>query len=352
MMNTTDPDILQRLTEKVNTLQAMSELGKALTSTVDTKTLIRMILKHTSDILQPDAWYLLLKEAGQETYTYQIVINDPSIDRSNPVALGDGLAGWVAQVQTSVFAQAGQTPTCDETVPKFVQELIGQDSVMATPLISRDEVLGVIVLRRHKPETFQAEDLEVLKTISDFAAISIQNGQNFERISELTIRDDLTTLYNARYMHELLDQEVRRAKRYHKEFSMVFIDLDRFKEVNDTHGHVHGSALLKETSEVILKAARETDHCARYGGDEFVIVLPETNKKDAVDMAERLRQAIQDHVFLAHEGLSIRFTASFGVANFPDDAQSKQDLIKMADEAMYEVKRSSRNRVQGYDTSS
>jgi diguanylate cyclase (GGDEF)-like protein len=240
-------------------------------------------------------------------------------------------------------------PTKDHRYTPPADILAGSDakSLICVPLKSKDRVLGVIQIRRKGEDVapFGEEDLTTLAVIADYAAIAIENARNFKRIEELTITDDLTTLYNVRYLHQLLDAEILRADRYKKHFSMIFLDLDHFKNVNDTHGHIHGSTLLRETAEIIQRGIRAVDYAARYGGDEFVVLLPETDKKDAMTIAERLRDSIEKNVFLKDQDLKIQFTASFGVATFPNDAQSKDDLIRMADEAMYKVKNTTRNRV-------
>jgi diguanylate cyclase (GGDEF)-like protein len=208
--------------------------------------------------------------------------------------------------------------------------------------------MGVIEIRRKGNDSipFNEDDLATLSAIADYAAIAIENGRNFQRVQELTITDDLTTLFNVRHMHTLLDAEILRASRYKKEFSMIFLDLDHFKNVNDTYGHIHGSQLLRETALIIQDQIRKVDYAARYGGDEFVIMLPETGKKPSLEIAERIRKAIEKNEFLTSQNLKVHFTASFGVATFPDDAKTKEELIKMADGSMYSVKNSTRNRVE------
>jgi diguanylate cyclase (GGDEF)-like protein len=132
--------------------------------------------------------------------------------------------------------------------------------------------------------------LALLEALADFAAIAIENARHVERIHELTIRDDCTTLYNARHMGFVLETEVYRSQRYAYEFSLVFIDLDHFKVVNDTHGHLVGSKLLNEVGQVIETACRRIDYAFRYGGDEFVILLPQTSKENACTVARRFHR--------------------------------------------------------------
>lgn len=161
----------------------------------------------------------------------------------------------------------------------------------------------------------------------------------------LTFTDDLTGLYNQRYLEVILDRELSLAKRNDVRFSILFLDMDHFKAVNDTHGHLIGSRLLYEVGQEIKRTLRESDVCFRYGGDEFVIILAHTALDDAMIVAERIRLQVEKKRFLAREGLDIRLTASIGVASVPDHATTKIQILKAADAALYGVKKAVRNKV-------
>ncbi|MBI5875096.1 MAG: GGDEF domain-containing protein [Deltaproteobacteria bacterium] len=165
-------------------------------------------------------------------------------------------------------------------------------------------------------------------------------------MEKAALTDDLTKLYNSRYLFRFLDYEVERARRYKSDIAMIFLDLDKFKDVNDTHGHLNGSKLLTEVAKLIAGGLRKVDIACRYGGDEFVIVMPQTSKKQAYHMAEKLRLSIYENVFLKDEGLNLRMAGSFGVASLPDDAKDASELIQLADKAMYRAKNKSRNAVE------
>ena len=158
--------------------------------------------------------------------------------------------------------------------------------------------------------------------------------------------DDLTHLYNSRYLNQVLRRETKRASRSGRPLSLLFIDLDGFKAINDTHGHLFGSRALVEAAAVIRGSARETDVVARFGGDEFALVLPDTGSEGAFAVGERIRERIAAHVFLAEDALDVHLTASVGVATLPDVAASAEELVQAADKAMYAVKDSGKNGIQ------
>ncbi len=165
----------------------------------------------------------------------------------------------------------------------------------------------------------------------------------FQRTQALSVTDDLTQLYNSRYLNQVLRRETKRASRSGRPLSLLFMDLDGFKSINDSHGHLFGSRALVEAADVVRKTARETDVCARFGGDEFAVVLPDTGGEGAYAVGERIRERIAAHPFLAEDGLRIRLTASVGVATLPDVAASAEELLKAADQAMYRVKDAGKN---------
>jgi len=220
-------------------------------------------------------------------------------------------------------------------------------AVLCVPMRSKEDVLGVIELVNGPNERiFKDADLQILSTIADYASIAIENARNFEKVKELVITDDLTGLYNSRHLHTLLDEEIERVKRFGGKMSLIFIDLDFFKQVNDTRGHLVGSRTLAEIGTLIKDNIRKICKAARYGGDEFVILLPNTGKSGSMTLATKLCELFRAYEFIDDDGKPFNLTASFGLATFPDDAANKNDLIRLADEAMYRVKERTRNAVE------
>ena len=185
--------------------------------------------------------------------------------------------------------------------------------------------------------------MSILDALSLPVASALANAVRIGEAERLSQTDDLTKLHNARYLRQFLLNEIRRARRYGSSVAALFLDLDDFKRVNDAHGHLAGSHVLMEMAAVILSSIRDTDAVARYGGDEFVIVLPDTQMEVAGTVAERIREKIAHHEFNGGRNLKLSLTASFGVAAFPVHASSPQQLIACADTAMYEAKAARKN---------
>jgi len=322
------------------------ELGKALTSSLQLDQVLSTIMEKIDQFLRPDNWSLLLLDESKQELYFELAIGKASQSLKDVrIKMGQGIAGWVAQHGEAVVVPDVSKDTrffgkVDEKTKMETQ------SIVAVPVKFRDTCLGVIeLINCYGKEGFQERDLKLLEALADFAAIALENARHVKRIHELTITDDCTSLYNARHMTFILDTEIYRSKRYNYEFSLVFIDLDHFKQVNDTHGHLVGSRLLGEIGEALKTHCRLIDFAFRYGGDEFVILLPQTLKDNALNVARRLHRLVRDTVWLEKEGLNIHVTASIGVAAYPQDSRTKEGVMHLADEAMYLVKNTNRDSV-------
>jgi diguanylate cyclase (GGDEF)-like protein len=220
--------------------------------------------------------------------------------------------------------------------------------VMALALINGERVIGVLeaIREERSARPFRKSEAALLEALVGPIGSALANSARIADAERLSQTDDLTKLHNARYLRQYLSNEIRRARRYGSSVSALFFDLDDFKRVNDAHGHLVGSHVLMEMAAVILSSVRDTDSVARYGGDEFVVILPETGLQQAALVAERIRTTIEQHPFTGGRRLRLLLTASFGVAVFPQHASSPQQLIACADSAMYEAKAANKNCVR------
>ncbi|MFC1855435.1 diguanylate cyclase [Thermodesulfobacteriota bacterium] len=210
----------------------------------------------------------------------------------------------------------------------------------------KNEVKAFIILLNDKKRgDFTDSDLKNLDFIIREISLAFSNFEQYTVAKELAYIDDLTNLYNSRYLYLILDREIKRAKRFKSSLVVLFIDLDKFKEVNDAHGHLAGGKVLIEMASVLLDCVREIDTVVRYGGDEYIVVLTETNIKSGRMVAERIRQNVEKHVFLEDEKINIKLTACIGIAAYPKHAATKKELIHFADMAMYMGKETTKNAV-------
>jgi diguanylate cyclase (GGDEF)-like protein len=218
----------------------------------------------------------------------------------------------------------------------------GLRSYALFPLSSRDRAIGVLALGASQEDAFDEGTLARLQPLADAVALAFENVRLYQKTRQLSITDEVTPLHNFRYFHQALDRELKLVNRYGSTLSLLFVDLDRFKPINDQYGHLRGSRTLREVGFLIRAAVRETDIPARYGGDEFVVILPQTDGASARVLAEKLRRLVEGHTFLQEEGINARLGVSLGVATYPQEATTKEALIRLSDKRMYEDKESRR----------
>ncbi len=321
------------------------DVAKALTSSLDLDSILQTIMEKMAEYFRPDTWSLLMVDEQHDELYFAIAVGSAAEALKNVrLKVGEGIAGWVAKhgerlVVPDVYTDARFAKRIDEMTKWETR------SIICVPLRSKHRVLGVIQLVNVDMKHFSDQEEFFLQSLCDYAAIAIENARSVEKIQELTITDDCTGLYNARHLYKTLEAEVYRSARFGYEFTVLFIDLDHFKQVNDTHGHLIGSKLLAEIGYLIKAQLRLIDYAFRYGGDEFVILLPQTPKDAALVVARRLRDTLRTALFCQEEGLNLNVRASIGVATYPHDAKTPHDVIRQADEMMYLVKNTTRDNI-------
>jgi len=258
---------------------------------------------------------------------------------------------WRRTLSGDALALAGAESAAAREAVERAETARGAEAerfILAVPLVDGERVMGVLEVVREgaRASAFSDADESLLSAMALPLAAALSNSVRIAEAERLSQTDDLTKLHNARFLRQYLIAEVRRARRYGSMVSVMFLDLDDFKAVNDRHGHLVGSHVLMEMAAVILSSVRDTDVVTRYGGDEFVIILPETGAEPSARVAERVRATVSAHAFTGGRNLQLRLTASFGVASFPAHANSPQQLVAAADAAMYEAKAARKNCVR------
>ncbi len=341
MSNATGAELSRQSQE----LTIFHDVAKALTSSLDLDSILQTIMDKMAEYFRPETWSLLMVDHERNELYFAIAVGEASEPlKSVRLKVGEGIAGYVAKHGERLIVPDVYT---DPRFAKRIDEMtkLETKSIICVPVRSKLRVLGVIQLVNVDMKNFGEQELFFLQALCDYAAIAIENARAVEKIQELTITDDCTGLYNARHLYKTLETEVYRSSRFAYEFTVVFIDLDHFKQVNDTHGHLVGSKLLAEIGYLIKAQLRLIDFAFRYGGDEFVVLLPQTGKDSALVVARRLRDSLRTSMFCREEGLNLNVRASMGVATYPHDAKTPHDVIRQADEMMYMVKNSTRDNI-------
>lgn len=257
----------------------------------------------------------------------------------------------VAQAKTdsALFAQREPRTTRGGPIGEALEDLgVGAGPALLVPLHGAEREEGLLWVPEQGRATTEA-DLEQARLIAEYAQLALANAERYHLAKEKAFIDDVTEVYNARYLLQHTEHEIRRAARSGKELSVLFLDLDRFKRVNDQYGHLVGSNVLRRLSTVLLDCVRQVDTLARYGGDEFTILLVDTPLRGAVAVAERIRRTVAETLFEGTGGAPIRLTISIGVATYPIHSLDREGLLDTADKTMYRAKSKGRNCVCSAD---
>ena len=330
--------VFQRaLRSRIERRDALIDIVRAVNTTLEPKKIAELIVERSSTWIPAPCWAVICADMTGELMALA--------DRGLTPDMGPavyGIATWVmsrGQEFVSADLRADSRVTHDDV-----------GSVVAFPLNCRGRHIGAIIGLDRAPSAREPRlapsMLRAVRILLEPASVALDNSMLLQRAEALSVTDDLTHLYNSRYLNLVLRRETKRASRSGRPLSLLFIDLDGFKGVNDVHGHLFGSRALVEAAAVIRGSARETDVVARFGGDEFAIILPDTGGEGAYAVGERVREKIAAFKFLSADLLDIHLTASVGVATLPDVAASAEELVHAADKAMYAVKDSGKNGIQ------
>jgi diguanylate cyclase (GGDEF)-like protein len=317
-------------------LRFCHDIIRDLTSSAELNKILTSLMEKVRIMTGAEACSLLLSD---EPFLGIIPLRTSKKIRKFVFKKGVGIAGRVLEKGIPLLVlDATKDKRFDKKVDYFAN--LNVRSLICAPLTIKDRDLGVLrLINKSNGNSFTDYDMKLLINAANYTAMAIELAYLYEEIKN----DELTNLFNGRYLRQAIDMEMERAQRYGSLFSLIFMDIDNFKKVNDKYGHLVGSRVLIEVAQILQENLRKIDIISRYGGDEFVIILPQTPRESGFHVAERLRKVIEKNVFLKDEGHPIRLTASFGVASFPDNARNKEDLLDIADYAMYRGKFSTKN---------
>ncbi|MGQ9663834.1 MAG: sensor domain-containing diguanylate cyclase [bacterium] len=337
---------VESLKRKVKEMAMLNEIVRAINSSLKPKEILKIIMEKIADFIKAEGWSILLIDREKQELVFEAAAGEAGQKLIGlRLKIDQGVAGWVARTGKSLIVEdVTKDPRFYDGVDKKTKFIT--KSILCVPMKSRDEILGVVeVVNKVGGEPFTKEDLEIFENLVQHITIALRNAQLYHKMEETSITDDLTKLYNTRYCNQILDEFIRERLTTRAKISLIFFDVDFFKLVDDNYGHLVGSETLRLIGERAKSVIRDKDIAVRYGGDEYIIVLPDTDKPTAAIIAERIRKVIEERPFPAQDGKCFHVTVTLGIATFPEDALSRDDLIGRADKAMYEGKMTGRNRV-------
>ncbi len=339
------------LHKTLNKISILYSISQAVNFIDDLKRLLKIVLTKALDTLQAEKASLMFYDYADNSLQIKFVfgLSDKNIEADinngliecTKIKISEGIAGSVFAQKKSIICNLGQND------PRFYSshESSHTNSLLCVPLIAKGEAIGVINITNKKGDRlFTRADLEFMEALANQAAIAIDNA----KLYELATKDGLTKLYIYRHFYTLLENELRRAARYEHPMTILMMDIDNFKKVNDTFGHLVGDQVLREVASVISNSIRKIDIAARYGGEEFAIILPETCANDAKIIANRVRDNISKISVNVREGINICPTVSVGMSEFPSCAEDEVTLLELADIALYQSKAAGKNIVYEY----
>lgn len=324
--------------------RALTRFGETLRSTHDLEQLLTVIVETSMDHLQAQRGMLMLLNRSRDRLVVRVHrgVQNPHFD----LAMGEGLAGHVAQTGAALRLPGGGDATPSRREPSF-------RTAMMVPIFTEERVVGVLALYDKAGGevdlNFTEVDMASLLSLADQAGVAIENVFLHDQARQLSVVDSVVGIWNRRYFTQRAEQELERSARFGRPFSLLLIDIDDFKVVNDSHGHQRGDSVLIEVAQRVKGVIREIDVLARFGGEEFVLILPETDAEGGVATGEKIRQAIGSEAFDGDPPVSI--TVSVGVACYWEHGKDQETLIRAADAAMYKAKRSGKDQVVLFDVS-
>jgi len=325
-------------------LSALYEVAKNLGSNLELSKTLGLILSETKRVVNYHTGIIYLWEE-EEQLLVPAAIRSPFAEKLKSIVypLEEGLIGQVAKTGQPEIVFDSKRDSRLRSIPGINQFL---RSILIIPLAMDNKLIGVIAIGKKEPYAFGQKQVQILSSLGGQAAVAMANAMLYKKIEKLAITDGLTKVYNHRYFYKKMEEERERYRRYGTVFSFIMLDLDYFKRFNDKYGHRAGDHALYTVAQVIKKSTRMLDVVSRYGGEEFAVILPETDAASARVVAERILHAVHDAYFsVSEDHPPVHITVSIGVATCPQDAESTNDLIELADKALYYSKETGKNKI-------
>lgn len=336
--------LYEQAQRRIDELSVLHRVGQSMSSVLNLDELLSKVLQILNDTFRyVHSTISLIEEGGQVAVCRAVFgFGDQNLGTRFRVGV-DGITGWVASTGLPLLAPDVSKES------RYIPFSPNVGSEIALPLKLRDQVIGVMNVEDERLNAFGEDDLRLLSTLASQIAVAIENARLYEEQEKQAITDEKTGLFNYRHFQRVLRDELRRAKRYRHPLSLLMLDVDHFKHYNDRWGHPRGDEVLKLLAQIMRENVRDVDVVVRFGGEEFMVVLPETGKSEAERMGERIRKAVRENDFPGGgEQPEGRLTVSIGVSTFPEDAQEAEAVVDRVDQAMYRAKSKGRDNVQAF----
>ena len=336
----------QELRSYLREISMLLQLNQVMNSTLEVSVMFDRTLNLLRDFLGSSNLVLFLYHPETDELTPRRAVGaDAAKYSAATFKLNEGVTGVVAQTKELLYVQDIGN---EERYLHYKNSTRDQGSLISAPIVAKDRLLGVLNLHKREINAFSETDLQLIRATTNQLAVAIENSQLYEKTRTLSNTDELTNIPNRRYFHAILRREFAHAQRFNSSFALVMIDIDHFKRYNDTFGHLNGDLVLSRVATILLRNTRGVDLVARFGGEEFIILLSNTNKEGAYLVAEKLRDAAaaEEFVLTGHDNEETveSVNISLGIAEYPNDGTDLDILLENADRALYAAKAAGRNR--------